>query len=125
MKSIKDVDRGNYIVHRNEPCVVLKKQNVTYSSHCHTKVRVDVQGIFTGFKDTLTLLPHASIDDADITMKKGQLISKSGAKVQVMDIVSYETFDADIEPELMGSIAEGEEVTFVQFGGKAKVLGKR
>jgi translation elongation factor P/translation initiation factor 5A len=125
MKSVKELNKGDYIVYRGEPCRVLKKENVTYSTHCHTKVRVDVQGVFTNFKDVLTLLPHAAVKDADITLKRGQLVSKLMGKAQLMDLVSYETVEADIDPELLNDLNEGEELTFVDFNGKIKVLEKR
>lgn len=125
MKGVKDLEKGDYFVYRAEPFKVLKKENVTFSTHSHTKVRVEVQGLFSNNKETLTMLPHATVNDIVIQQKRAQLIAKSAGKAQIMDLVSYETLEADIDAELLNNLAEGDEVTFVEFEGKVRVLEKR
>ena len=123
MKPVKELRKGDYIIHRNEPCIVLRKENVAYSTHSHTKVKIDVQGLFTNFLDTLAFMPHANVEDVDIIRKRGQLISK--APVQVMDLVSYETMNAEAPEEVLSALNDGDEVTFVEHGGVVMVLEKR
>ena len=123
MKPARELKKGDYLIHRNEPCRVQRVENVAYSTHSHTKLKIEVESAISRFKDILTLFPHTSVEDADIIRKKGQLISKN--PVQVMDLVSFETFNAEVPGEGADEISEGDEVTFIEFGGKAIVLEKR
>ncbi|MCP3682316.1 MAG: hypothetical protein GY861_06460 [bacterium] len=125
MKPVKEVKKGEYIVHRNEPCKIMKKENVTFSSHSHTKLKIDLEGLFSNFKETVTLLPHESVEDVEIIRKKGQVVARLADKVQVMDLVSYETMDGDVDRDLLEQLNEGDEVTFVGFNEQVKVLEKR
>ncbi|MBI3035554.1 hypothetical protein HYY71_04480 [Candidatus Woesearchaeota archaeon] len=56
--------------------------------------------------------------------KQGQVISKAGNKVQLMDNVSYETLDSNLPAEL-SDISEGDTVTFVELNGNIQILEKR
>lgn len=125
MIGVKELKKGSYILYKSEPFKVLSIQNVTYSTHTHTKIKLELEGLFSNTKEVLTLMPHAVVEDIEIKKKRGQLIAKLGDKAQVMDLVSYETFDADIEKEMLEQLNEGEEITFVEFNGKCFVIGKR
>ena len=42
-----------------------------------------------------------------------------------MDLVSYETLNAQADEEVASSLNEGDTVTFAEFQGKVIVLGKK
>ena len=67
---------------------------------------------------------HENVDKVNIIKKQGQILSLTD-KAQVMDNVSYETVDADVDPELIKELNEGDTVIFINFEGKAMVLEKR
>ena len=123
MKGVKELQKGNYILHRGEPYRVLRKENITAGTHMHTKVKVTVQGLFSGRTEVLTLPPHTGVDDLEIIHKNGQIISKE--PLQLMDLVSYETFNATAPEGILEKLNEGEEVTFVEFNGIVRVMEKR
>jgi translation elongation factor P/translation initiation factor 5A len=123
MKPVKELQKGDYILHRGEPYRVLNKENVTFGTHTHTKLKVAVEGLFSGGSEILTLMPHSNVEDVDIIRKKGQVIALQ--PLQVMDLVSYETFNATSDEELLQQLHEGNEVTFVEFNGTVKVLETR
>ena len=99
--------------------------SVVTGTHTHTKVKVSVHGLFSGVNESFTLPPHDFVQDLEIVRKHGQVISKTEDKIQIMDMYSYETLDADYHEDLVGSLNEGDEITFVDFGGTAFVVEKR
>lgn len=114
-----------HILHKGEPHRVLKNQIVVTGTHSHTKNKLELQGIFSGKYENIVLPPHETLETVDIIRKAGQLIAKSKNKGQIMDLVSYETFDAEVQEELLEQLQEGDQVTFLEFQGKVIVLEKR
>jgi translation elongation factor P/translation initiation factor 5A len=123
MISLKDVEKGTCILNRGEPAKVVKKENVTAGTHMHVKVKLTIQGLFSGKTELLTLTSHELVEDVDIKNKRGQVIAKD--PLQIMDLVSYETVEADTLPELRGQVNEGDTVSFIEFEGKRVVVEKR
>lgn len=125
MTEAKDIKAGNYIKINNEILKVTRKEVVAYGTHCHSKTKLFVQGLFSKGEKSINLGHHDKVETVDIIRKEGQVIAKLPDKVQVMDAVSYETVDADVDPELLKEINEGDNVTFVNFEGKSMVIEKR
>jgi translation elongation factor P/translation initiation factor 5A len=123
MIGVKELDKGKCIINRGEPAKVLKRENVTAGTHMHTKVKLTVQGLFSGRTEVLTLTSHEMMEDVDIVNKRGQVISKE--PLQVMDLVSYETVEMDTLPELKGQINESDTVSYIEFQGKRVITEKR
>ncbi|MFH1181564.1 MAG: hypothetical protein V1702_01265 [Candidatus Woesearchaeota archaeon] len=123
MIGVKELDKGKCIINRGEPAKVLKRENVTAGTHMHTKVKLTVQGLFSGRTEVLTLTSHEMMEDVEIINKRGQVLSKN--PLQIMDLVTYETFDIDALPELKGELNEGDNVAFIEFQGKKVVMEKR
>jgi translation initiation factor 5A len=124
MIDIKKVRPGDYILFKDEPYRVIKNQIVVTGTHSHAKNKLDMQGLFNGKYETVVLPPHERLDDVEIVRKRAQLISKQGETVQIMDLVSYETFDTAMNDALK-ELNEGDEVTYIEFRGMATVLEKR
>jgi translation initiation factor 5A len=124
MIEIKKVRPGDYILFKDEPYRVIKNQIVVTGTHSHTKNKLDLQGLFNSKYETVVLPPHERLDDVEIVRKRAQLISKQGESAQIMDLVSFETFEAAMNDALK-EINEGEEVTYIEFRGMATVLEKR
>lgn len=125
MTEAKDLKAGNYIKINNEILKVARKEVANCGTHCHSKTRLIVHGLFSKGEKTFNLNHHDKVDTVDIMRKEGQVIAKLPDKVQIMDTVSYETVDADVEPELLAELNEGDNVTFIEFEGNSKVLEKR
>jgi len=125
MASAVDLEKGNYFMHNGEPVRVVRKEVVAVGTHSHTKLKFFIQGLRERGERTVTLQHSDRVDKIDIMRKQGQIISKTGNKVQVMDAVSYETLDSNLPAELAGDINEGDNVTFVELNGIVEILDKR
>ena len=125
MVLIKELTKGDYFLYKNEPYMIKKNQIVVTGTHSHTKNRLDVVGLISGKNETFTAAPHDKAEVLEITRKSAQLISKSGNMLQIMDMVSYETFDAETKQEIFDELNEGDEVIYINFKGKNFVLEKK
>lgn len=125
MTEAKDLRPGNYIKINNEVQRVTRKEVVSCGTHCHSKTKLFIQGLFSKGEKSINLNHHDKVEMVDITRKEGQVIAKLPGKVQVMDSVSYETVDAEAETGLLEELNEGDTVTFVSFEGKSKIIEKR
>jgi translation elongation factor P/translation initiation factor 5A len=124
MTEAKKLKQGNYIKINNEILKVVRKEIVAYGTHSHSKTKLFVQGLFSKGEKSINMSHHENVDTVDIIKKQGQIISLTD-KAQIMDNVSYETVDADVDSELIKELNEGDIVTFINFEGKALVLEKR
>lgn len=123
-EDIKKIRPGAYILHKGEPCLVKLNQIVVTGTHSHAKNKLELEGLFSGKGERLVLPPHEKLETLEIIKKLGQLISKTNDKVQIMDMNTYETLDAEID-EKIEELNEGDQVTFVDFNGRIRILEKR
>lgn len=116
--------KGEFVVQDKEPYFVEKAKSVVVGSHSHTKMKIDVVNMFTGEKRALSVPTHEDFEKVEVIRKHGQFISKTGKdKGQVMDMKEYGVLDAEIKEGL--TLNEGDEVTFIDFKGRAMILEKR
>jgi len=125
MTTAKELKTGNYIKLNNNIVKVVRKEVVAYGTHSHSKTKLFVQGLFSKGEKSVNMNHHDNVEMVDVIRKEGQVICKLTNKVQVMDNVSYETVDADVDSELLKELNEGDNVTFINFEGNARVLEKR
>src|SRR3989338_2564304 len=125
MSSAVELEKGNYFIYNGEPVKVVRKEVVSVGTHSHTKLKFYIQGLREKGEKTILFQHSDKVDKIDIMRKQGQIISKSGRKVQLMDSISYETLDSTIPPELIDQINEGDYVTFIELNGKVEILDKR
>lgn len=122
MVDLKKLKKGNYVVWENEPCIIKDLQFVVYSTHSHTKAKIELQGLFSGKIISTSLPLHEQLQEADIIRKCATVISKTDDKIQIMDAVTFETIDADIDNELFEQATENDQVTYIHFGNTSKIL---
>lgn len=125
MIEIKKLSKGSYIAHNGEPYRIKKLNLVVVGTHSHTKTKVEMVGLFSGKKEMMTMSPHEKVEDVKVIRRHGQLIAKMGEEVQVMSMDNYEMVDADVQQGLIDKINEGDDVTYVEFEGRARVIEKR
>jgi translation initiation factor 5A len=58
-----------------------------------------------------------------IEKKTAQVISMNEGKVQLMDLESYEVFDADVPDELRDKLKEGVQVNYSDIMGQKLIKG--
>lgn len=124
MPTATELERGNYFIYNGEPVRVLRREVIVVGTHSHSKLKFYIQGLREKGERTVTFQHSDRVEKIEIMRKQGQIISKSGNKVQLMDAVSYETLDSNLPPEL-DDVNEGDSVTFVDLNGKIEILDKR
>jgi translation initiation factor 5A len=125
MPDAQDIKRGEWIILNNELYNVTRKELVAYGTHSHSKTKLFVIPLVGKGEKSVTFAHRDRIETADITKKTAQVISKLPDKIQIMDIKTYETFDADVDNELLNNVNEGDEVIFIEHNGMIKVLEKK
>ena len=125
MTTASELERGNYFIVNNEPVRVMRKEVVAFGTHSHSKLKIFYHPLNGGGEKSVTLQHADKVDVVEIIRKLGQVISKTSSKVQVMDMVSYETLDASASSEMLNELNEGDQVTFIDLKGDVKILEKR
>ena len=125
MPTASELERGSYFIYNNEPVRVLRKEVIVVGTHSHSKLKFFIQGLREKGERTVIFQHSDRVDKIEIMRKQGQVISKTGNKVQLMDNVSYETLDSNLPSELISDINEGDTITFVEVNGRVEILDKR
>lgn len=125
MPTASELERGSYFIYNNEPVRVLRKEVIVVGTHSHSKLKFYIQGLREKGERTVIYQHSDRVDKIEIMRKNGQVISKTGNKVQLMDAVSYETLDSNLPAELISDINVGDTVTFVEVNGRVEILDKR
>ncbi|MBI2652054.1 hypothetical protein HYX00_01195 [Candidatus Woesearchaeota archaeon] len=125
MPTASELERGNYFIYNNEPVRVIRKEVIVVGTHSHSKLKFYIQGLREKGERAVIFQHSDRVDKVEIMRKNGQVISKIGNKVQLMDAVSYETLDSNLPAELINDINIGDTVTFVELNGRVEILDKR
>ena len=125
MPTASELEKGNHFFVNNEPVRVMRKEVVAFGTHSHSKLKIFYQPLEGGGEKTITLQHADRVETVEIIRKLGQVISKANGKVQVMDMVSYETLDATEPSEIFSDLNEGDQVTFIDLKGNVQILEKR
>lgn len=125
MPSATELSKGSYFLVGNEPVVVTRKEVVAYGTHSHSKLKIYYKALEGSGEKSITLGHGDKVEILDIIRKTAQVISKINDKVQIMDMKSYETFDATASSEILESLNENDEVIYVELNGSCKILEKR
>lgn len=125
MADLRSLRKGNVVIYNNEPYIVKSLEFVTTGTHCHTKAKFEFEHLLTGKKAVGSMSTHENLQEVEIRNKTGQVLSKSNGKLQIMDSVSYETFEANVSTELYEEIKENDEIIFIEYNGIIKVLSKK
>lgn len=123
MIPISELNRGECIVYNGKPYRIEEIKSVIVASHSHAKTKVTLANVFDkSDRQTLTLPHSEKVESVDIIRRHGQFVAKlEQGRGQVMDLHSYEIFEAEIPEEIEKELNEGNEVTFVEFKGRATI----
>ncbi|MFH0868487.1 MAG: hypothetical protein V1831_04185 [Candidatus Woesearchaeota archaeon] len=125
MALASELKKGSYFIYHGEPVCVVRKEIVVCGTHCHSKLKLFIQGLNKKGERSINMQHIDKVEVLDIIKKTGQIISKSADKVQIMDTVSYETLDAIAPKELIDELNEGDEVIFVNLNENNQILEKK
>ena len=125
MPTASELERGNYFIYNNEPVRVLRKEVIVVGTHSHSKLKFYIQGLNEKSERSINLHHTDKVEIIDIIRKLGQIVSKSNKNLQIMDMVSYETIDANAPAEMINELNEGDKVTFIELSGNVEIIEKR
>lgn len=114
---------GGYVIVDNEPCRVTSLTKSKPGKHGSAKARVVAVGVFDGGKRAFVKPVDAQVEVPMIDKKSGQVLALLPSAVQIMDLESYEVFEAAYpEEELKQKLASGVEVEYWSILGKTKIV---
>ena len=125
MSTASEMERGNYFIYDGEPVRILRKEVIVVGTHSHSKLKFYVQGLHDRGERSLTFHHTDKVEIVEIFRKLGQIIAKTNDKIQLMDMVTYETLDAIAPSALFNELNDGDNVTFIEFKGNVEILEKR
>jgi len=120
---IKKLQKGNYIIHENEACIIKDSQLIMNQNS--PIIKLELEGLFSGKHYSSHVLTNQNVQEASLTRKCGTIVSKKDNKIEIMDIETYEIFKADINPNLLDKAQEGDNITFIHSDNAAKILEVR
>lgn len=113
--SMREVKQGRYILIDGVPCRVVEVETSAPGKHGAAKMRITGVGVFDNQKRTLLKPSSADIEVPIIVKKRAQVVSLTGASVQLMDLESYETYEIAL-PEEYKSLKTGDEIEVIEYG---------
>ena len=121
---VGSIKEGQHIIIDGEPCKVLEVEKSKPGKHGSAKARIVAVGVFDGVKRSLVSPVDARIEVPVIEKRSGQVISVSSGLVQLMDLETYETFEAPLpeDEELKGKLTSGVEVEYWRILGRVKIV---
>ena len=117
---VRDLQEGNYVLIDEVPSQITAYSTSKPGKHGSAKARVEGTGVFDGQKRNFTQPVDAKIWVPIVNRKQGQVVSVSGADMQVMDLETYDTItmripdDLDPEPD--------DEIEYLEYEGQRKVV---
>ena len=118
-----DLSKGKYVLVDEHPCRVMSMDKSKPGKHGAAKVNVVAISLLDGSKHSLMKPSDADIEIPIVERKRAQVIGVSGTSCQLMDMNSYETFEASIPEDMASEIEAGKEIQYMETMGK-RLLGK-
>ena len=117
---VRDLQEGNYVMIDEVPCQINAYSTSKPGKHGSAKARVEGQGVFDGQKRNFTQPVDAKVWVPIVNRKQGQVVSVSGADMQVMDLETYDTITMRIPEGLDPS--PDDEIEYLEYEGQRKVI---
>lgn len=117
---------GSLVIIDDEPCRVVSIDKSKPGKHGAAKARVVAVGIFDGVKRSIVGPVDTMVNMPIITKKNAQVIAVTDT-VQLMDLETYETFEALLpeEEDLRNKLQPGVTVEYWEILGRRKIVRTR
>ena len=115
---------GSYVIVDDVACRIVEVTKSKPGKHGAAKARVVAIGVFDNLKRSFVKPVDAKVDMPMIEKKTGQLIAILPNALQIMDMESYEVFEAPLPDDetLKPRLAEGVEVEYWTILGQTRVM---
>ena len=118
LEDVGSLKPGRFIIIDGVACQIVEMQRSSPGKHGHAKYRVTALDLITGAKKVIIKTGHAAVEVPIIEKKAAQVLSITGKIAQIMDMQSYETFDAEIAPDVKGRVKPNKEVVYWDILGR-------
>jgi len=112
---------GRFVIIDDEPCRIVGFSTSAPGKHGHAKAKVDAIGLFDAQKRSIIRPTSAKIETPIIERGNAQVLAIVVNNAQLMDLVTYETFELPIPINLRGDVREGVEVEYIQALDRRKI----
>lgn len=114
---------GSYVIIDGEPCRIMSYTKSKPGKHGSAKARIVAIGVFDRAKKSFVKPVTAQVEVPIIEKKAGQVIALLPTAVQVMDLETYEIFEAPLpEEKIKSKLASGVEVEFWRILGRTEIM---
>lgn len=107
-----------------EPSRIVSYDKSKPGKHGSAKARVVGIGLFDGVKRSIVSPVSANIEIPQIEKRSAQVISKTGNSAQLMDLETFETFEAPPPDDetLREKMIEGSEIEYWKVLSRMKIV---
>jgi translation initiation factor 5A len=115
---------GGYMIIDGEPCHIVDITKSKPGKHGSAKARIVAIGVFDGVKRSFVKPVDLNAEVPIIDKRMGQVFAVNPSGVQIMDLETYEYFDAPFpeDTELKAKMTPGVEVEYWRILGKLKIV---
>jgi len=125
-KPVSSLKVGAWIMLDGEPSKIVEISKSKPGKHGAAKARIVAIGVFSGQKRAIIKSTGDKIEVPVIKRKDAQVLGKRGKYVELMDLETYETFEAPVaDEELLNRIDSGSTVEVWFFSGKPLIMRAR
>lgn len=117
----KELKDGKYILIDDIPCRVVGIETSKPGKHGAAKMRVTAIGVFDGQKKTWLGPSDQDVEVPVIDRGNAQIVSLNGKVAQLMDTVTFETFELEVPEEFLKDAAPGKEVELLSAMGRRAI----
>jgi translation initiation factor 5A len=119
-----DLRVGSYVIVDSEPCRITDYTKSKPGKHGSAKARVVAIGVFDGAKRSFVKPVSAQVEVPIIEKRTAQVIALLAASVQLMDLETYEVFEAPMpeDKKSKSKLISGVEVEYWRILGKTKIM---
>lgn len=115
---------GSFVLIDDEPCRIVDYTKSKPGKHGSAKARVVAIGVFDEVKKSFVKPVSAQVNVPIIEKRSGQVIALLPSAIQVMDLQTYEIFEAP-QPEdktLKSRMGSGVEVEYWRILGRTRIM---
>ena len=112
---------NRYVLIDDEPCRINNISTSKPGKHGEAKARVEGIGIFDGQKRSFVHPVSHKCKVPMIDKRAAQVLAIIGDEVQLMDMVTYETFNVPIPDEFRDGLVEGAEIQYLVAMERKKI----
>jgi len=115
---------GGYMIIDNEPCHIVDITKSKPGKHGSAKARIVAIGVFDGVKRSFVKPVDLNAEVPIIDKRMGQVFAVNPSGIQIMDLETYEYFDAPFpeDEDLKAKLVPGVEIEYWRILGRVKIV---